>query len=135
MRKLRITIILLFALTVIAFLGYFGTKPKVFPSETLIAGVVTVEAVPKELKPGQRMIFTLKLNNHSMSLDYDYTKMAVVVDNDGNIYKPVEWTGGVGGHHISGDLVFGKLSEGARHIGLNIKGIDSKDLPFDWNIN
>lgn len=142
MKKIKIFLISALIISVISYLGFIGlnkilskkTEPKVFSSETSTAGIVEVEAVPRQLKPGQKMIFTLRLNNHSMSLDYDYTKMAAVVDDEGNIYKPVEWIGGVGGHHVSGDLIFDKLSNRARHVGLNINGIDNKNINFDWEL-
>ena len=142
MRKIKIFLASILIISAISYLGFLGlnkilprkTEPKIFSSETSTAGVVEVEAIPKQLGPGQKMIFTLKLNNHSMSLDYDYTKMAIIVDDEGNIYKPIEWIGGVGGHHVSGDLIFGKLSGKAKRVGLNINGVDDKNVVFDWEL-
>ncbi len=142
MKKTRIVLIILLALSVITFLGYSGwnyflpkkLEPRVYSKESSTAGVVEVTAVPKELSAGREMIFTLDLNNHSMELDYDYTEMAIVVDNEGNIYRPTRWIGGSGGHHVSGDLIFEKLSGKAKSVGLNIKGIDNKNVVFDWEL-
>ena len=142
MKKIKIVLISLLTLSTISFLGYLGannfplkkSEPRVYAKQSLSAGVVEVEAVPKELSPGREMVFTLDLNNHSMDLSYDYTEMAVVVDEMGNIYKPIKWVGESGEHHVSGDLIFEKLSSKAKSVGLNIKGIDNKNIVFDWEL-
>lgn len=105
-----------------------------FNPETKQMGVVEVEVVPKELMHDKPVVFTIKLSNHSIDLGYDYTKIATLVDSEGNIYKPVSWSGGMGGHHVSGDLVFGNLSSGAESIGLNIQGIDNQNAVFEWKL-
>lgn len=142
MKKVKLIIILLFVLPAIIFLGYLGKTrvlpkkltPQVYSRESSTAGVVEIEVIPKELKPGGEMIFTLNLNNHSIDLDYDYARIAIVVDNNGNIYKPIKWTGGSGGHHVSGDLVFDKLSSKVTNIGLNLIGIDNQKVMFEWKL-
>lgn len=102
--------------------------------QTKQIGVVEVEITPKELAHGKPAIFTIKLNNHSVDLGYDYIKIATLVDSEGNIYKPVSWNGDMGGHHVSGDLVFGNLSSGAESVGLNINGIDNQKAVFEWKL-
>ncbi len=142
MKKVKLAIVLFSVLFIVFFLSYSGLsrflpkklESRVYSKESSTAGVIEVGAVPKELGPGREMIFTLNLNNHTMNLDYDYAKMAVVIDDRGNIYKPVKWISEGGGHHISGDLVFSKLSNKATHVGLNISGIDNKNVNFDWEM-
>ena len=102
--------------------------------QTKQVGVVEVEVTPKQLNHGREMVFTIVLDNHSIDLNYDYTKIAAVVDNEGNIYRPITWTGVGSGHHVSGDLVFDKLSKNASSVGLNIKGIDGKMVNFEWKL-
>ena len=102
--------------------------------QTAKAGAVDIEAQPKRLRRGDEMIFTLTLDNHSIDLNYDYLKIAVAVDNDGTLYKPVGWTGGSSGHHVSGDLIFDTLSSKASHIGLNFTGVDDQNISFDWEL-
>ena len=122
---------LIVSLVLIAAFG-INAKVAVLEPQTKQVGVVEVEVAPKQLNHGQEMIFTLSLNNHSIDLSYDYTKIAVVVDDSGKIYYPVNWTGGNSGHHVSGDLIFDKMSNNATHVGLNIKGVDGKNVNFDW---
>ncbi|EKE13379.1 MAG: hypothetical protein ACD_13C00022G0020 [uncultured bacterium] len=113
-----------------------GASVKVNPMEAQVkqVGVVDMEITPKQLARGREMVFTVSLDNHSIDLNYDYTKIVVVVDDTGNIYKPVKWTGESAGHHVSGDLVFNKLSGKASSVGLNIKGIDGKNVVFNWEL-
>lgn len=143
--KKRTKIILFSALTLTFFgAGFFILKGSFwdrparsqvsYSKQTASAGVVEVEAIPKELTPGRKMVFTLYLNNHSIDLNYELTKLAVVVDDTGRIYKPVNWTGESGGHHLSGDLEFDKLSGKAKHIGLNLTGINNQKVVFDWEL-
>lgn len=110
------------------------TQSANYSAQTMTAGRVEIKAMPKELKPGREMVFAISLNNHQINLSYDFTKIAAIVDNNGNVYRPVKWTGGEGGHHISGDLVFGKLSDKARQVGLNLAGIDGQKVMLDWEL-
>jgi len=109
-------------------------KVDLIEAQTKQVGVVDVEITPKHLARGREMVFTVSLDNHSIDLNYDYTKIVVVVDDTGNIYKPVNWKGESAGHHVSGDLVFNKLSGKASRVGLNIKGIDGKNVVFNWEL-
>lgn len=120
-----------------AVFGVFAITKDIYAtpeSQIKQVGGVEVEVVPKQLNRGSQMIFTISLNNHSLDLNYDYTKISMVVDSDGNIYKPLNWNGGVGGHHVSGDLIFDKLSDKAVSVGLNIKGIDNQNTVFEWKL-
>jgi len=142
MKKIKIILVLIFILSAAFVLGYFGTlKIKRssqdsggYLKQSSVAGTVEVGVVPKELKAGQEMVFTVTLDNHIIDLNYDYTKIAAVVDDKGNVYKPTKWMEVEGGHHVTGDLIFNKLSGKARSIGLNINGIDSKNVVFNWDL-
>jgi hypothetical protein len=103
-------------------------------SQIRTVGEIEIEVVPKSITPGKEMVFTLTLDNHIIDLDYDLVQMTVAVDQSGRIYTPVDWTGGRGGHHLTGDLVFAELSQEARQIGLNIRSINNQNVLFDWEI-
>lgn len=133
--KIKILAFLILVLLAVSTVFFWSrTKAKEYSRQTKTAGAVTVEVAPKEIAPGGKMVFTLTLDTHSIDLNYDFLDMAVVIDNKGIIYKPESWTGGNGGHHLSGDLVFGELSKKATHIGLNLTGIDGQNVSFDWSL-
>lgn len=115
-------------------LSTISVKESLPGPQTKQVGMVEVEVAPKQLSHGRQIVFTLRLNNHSIDLNYDFAKIAVVVDSSGNIYEPVSWSGGMGGHHVSGDLAFGKLSDKAENVGLNITGIDNQKVVFEWKL-
>src|SRR5574341_2133895 len=48
--------------------------------------------------------FDIKLDTHSVSLDYEMEKISYVRDSKGNTIKPESWDGGIGGHHFGGTL-------------------------------
>lgn len=103
-------------------------------AQTKAFGVVEVEVIPTQVNEEEPMVFKLALNNHSISLDYDLTKIAYLNDDLGNVYKANEWTGGVGGHHLRGELVFDNLKSGVKSLTLNIDGIDNKSNKFEWRL-
>ncbi len=57
--------------------------------------------------------FNIKIDTHSGSLDYEMANISYVRDGKGNIIKPESWSGGIGGHHFSGDLKFPKFDDSA----------------------
>jgi len=97
-------------------------------------GAVEVEVVPTKLNPGEDGLLTLKLNTHSVDLDYDFIDIAAVTDDLGNSYSVSEWTGGRGGHHQNGDLKFGKIDPKAKSLVLTLSGIDNTNDEFSFSI-
>jgi len=97
-------------------------------------GEVEVEVTPIKLGPGQDMVFNLTLNTHSVELSYDYKNIAWVEDNLGNEYKPQEWSGGEGGHHLEGELLFDELTSDSKNAKLIIDGIDGEITEFEWEL-
>ena len=98
-------------------------------------GSVVVEVTPISLASENNTSFTLSFTTHSGDLNYDVVVIAKLADNKGNTYKPISWTGGKGGHHISGTLTFAKLSQEASAVTLTIPGIDNFDRVFEWKLN
>ncbi|HIH44852.1 MAG TPA: hypothetical protein HA257_07225 [Candidatus Methanoperedenaceae archaeon] len=78
--------------------------------------------------------FEVGMNTHSVALDYDLTKFAVLKDSKGNVFKPLSWTGGRGGHHVSGVLQFPK-GAAAGTLELLIKdvgNVSERSFKFDY---
>lgn len=98
-------------------------------------GSVVVEVTPISLASENNTSFTLSFTTHSGDLNYDIVAISKLADNKGNTYKPISWTGGKGGHHISGTLTFAKLSQEASAVTLTIPGIDKIDRVFEWKLN
>ncbi|MCL6096619.1 MAG: hypothetical protein M1444_02995 [Patescibacteria group bacterium] len=95
---------------------------------------VTVEVTPLKLSSKENTVFDVSLNTHSVNLDKSLKDISVLEDNKGNIYNPISWSGGTGGHHIEGQLVFQSLSEGAKSVKLTIKQIGGVDRIFKWSL-
>lgn len=99
-------------------------------------GTVTVKVTPIELSSKvTEWKFDVGLNTHSLELDQDMTKVAVLIDDKGNEYKPVAWEGApVGGHHREGILTFGPIAPLPKSVELKIFNIDAPVRSFVWNI-
>lgn len=95
---------------------------------------VSVEVTPTELSKGKEIVFQVSLNTHSIELSYDLSQISELKDNQGIVYKPISWSGGAGGHHLSGILTFPKLADSANSITLTLKGVANKDRIFQWSL-
>lgn len=78
--------------------------------------------------------FTVVLTTHSVELDYDLKEISILTDDQKNDYKALSWSGGKGGHHLEGTLVFPNISKDAKAVKLTFKKIDSVDRVFSWKI-
>lgn len=97
-------------------------------------GAVDVEVTPKQVKEGDPIIFYLSINTHSVDLDYDFVSISSLEDEQGNVYQAQEWTGGQGGHHLRGELVFDNLKSDSKQLMLTINGIDGETNEFEWGL-
>lgn len=101
------------------------------------AGGVRVDVLPVQLAAGQTARFVVRLNTHSVNLDYDLTEVAVLRDNQGREYTPTQWDGDPpGGHHRRGVLVFPKLTAPLSSVTLTIRDVarvGARD--FTWQLN
>ena len=109
-------------------------KTAVFESQSKAMGAVDIEVTPLQLQSGKETNFKIALNTHSVSLDYDFTKILSLTDDSGQMYGVKEWNGGQGGHHLSGDIIFEILSDDAKTVTLKIQGIDNQTSEFVWNL-
>ncbi len=114
------------------------TAPSDNTSETRIdeQASITIEVTPIKKVPGAPLQFQISLNTHLGSLDDDLVKQSEAIDEQSNVYKPINWTGsGLGGHHRDGVLTFGVLNLTAQFIELNIKDVGGVPLrKFRWDL-
>lgn len=95
---------------------------------------VSVSVKPVNLEAGKEAIFEVTFETHSVPLDFDLAKIAKLTDDSGNTYQPVSWTGGTGGHHLSGNLSFPKISK-AKSVELLIPGVANIDRKFKFPLD
>ncbi len=143
--KLILLFVLIFGIVIILVVGLRFFEPTLSPdksntntvyqSQTNEKGAVVVEVLPTKLSSKENAEFTLEFTTHSVDLGYDIKAIALLTDDKDNTYKALSWTGGKGGHHISGTLTFAKLSQEASAVTLTIPGIDNFDRVFEWKLN
>ncbi len=93
---------------------------------------VTVEVTPLKLSSKENTEFDIVLDTHSVSLDKSLKDISELEDNKGNIYNPISWSGGTGGHHLEGNLIFPPFSKDAESVKLTIKQVGGVDRIFNW---
>ncbi len=98
-------------------------------------GEVIVEVVPISLQKGSDAKFKVLLDTHTVELDYDLLGSASLKDDLGNNLKPLSWSGGSGGHHLNGELIFPAVSEKAKFVELTITNISGFDRRFKWKLS
>lgn len=103
-------------------------------AQTKTIGAVDVTVTPKTISAGESPVFELALDTHSVELEYDFTQIVTLSDNENNRYQAMKWSGGNGGHHLSGELTFDSLSTKAKTITLTIDNIADQSTSFMWNL-
>lgn len=114
---------------------------KVFEEKENSEGEVTVTVKPLKLArynsaPGgkENTVFEVTMETHTVELDKDLKNVSVLVDDKGTEYKPTAWTGGQGGHHIRGNLVFPPVGKDVKSVKLIIRKIDNVERVFEWKL-
>ena len=107
-------------------------------NQTAMAGAVAVSVTLLDLaEGGSTMIdFKVSMNTHSGALPSDMLKVAKLIGENGAETLPAAWTGGGGGHHLSGRLSFPSAGLDAdRAVTLVLKGIGGpNELRFQWKV-
>ena len=97
---------------------------------------VNVVVTPLDLsQQSSEWKFDVGMNTHSVELDQDMTKSAVLVDEQGKEYASIKWDGPVGGHHREGTLSFAPITPYPQHLTMKIKGVGGVDRSFSWTLN
>ncbi|MCL4394266.1 MAG: hypothetical protein M1482_05590 [Chloroflexi bacterium] len=108
----------------------------VFETQNNSSGSVTVDVQPGALQVGKPIAFDIAMNTHSVDLNDDMTKIVVLRDDTGKVYRPMAWDGpGGGGHHRSGTLTFAALPSKPKFVELVIKGLAGvPERVFRWDL-
>ncbi len=97
---------------------------------------VTVVITPLDLSPNSKeWKFDVVMDTHSVELDQDMTKIAVLVDDQGKEYVPLRWEGAeAGGHHREGVLIFNQVTPTSKSVELKVSGIGGVIRKFTWQL-
>lgn len=97
---------------------------------------VTVTATPSDLGiESKEWKFDIVMSTHSVELDQDMTKVAVLIDDNRKEYSPVGWEGApAGGHHREGILTFNKITPTPKFVELRMAGIGGVVRTFNWQL-
>ncbi len=128
----------LILLLLLAFSAALGAEGRALPGqrETAAVGGVTVSATLLQPSASGSMTvdFELVLTTHMGALPENMLKVAKLLESRGEVVLPIAWSGGGGGHHLSGKLSF--PAEGASLKGtytLLLQGINGpNNLRFEW---
>ena len=97
---------------------------------------VRIDVLPMQLATGDTVRFEVRMNTHTVPLNQDLKTSAVLRDDQGREYRPVEWEGSPpGGHHRSGTLIFPELGVSVTSVTLtlqNVGGVPARD--FSWQV-
>jgi hypothetical protein len=114
----------------------FNANAVAFDLQTTDANSVRVDVKPVALVAGKPAVFEIRLNTHSVNLNYDMVEISSLQDGGGKIYKAVEWMGSpLGGHHRRGTLEFPKLEGAPQSVKLVIRGVAGvPERSFEWKV-
>jgi len=134
--KRSISIKLIGALIVFTAIGLAGLAWASYEHQSNNANNVRVDVVPVQLTSGKQATFEIRMNTHSVPLDYDVAAVSLLKDDQGREYRASVWNGSpAGGHHRSGVLEFPAIGKGAKSITLYIKNIaDVPERTFEWKL-
>lgn len=141
LKKLVIVVILLLLVLLAVVIIRPRTKtqkpllPVISETKSDSQGNVVVEVTPEKLGLNEpQNIFEVKLNTHSVDLDFDFEKIMVLMDDLGNQYQAVRWEGEKGGHHLEGKIVFPQLKAGGQKVTLKMAQIGGVERSFSWDL-
>lgn len=99
-------------------------------------GSVTVMATPKNVSPGAgSWDFEISLSTHSVALDQDMMRAAVLIVDSSKPQMPLDWHGDPpGGHHRKGVLRFRPSAASPQAIELHIDGVGGVKRIFRWQL-
>lgn len=97
---------------------------------------ITVTVTPSDLgMESKEWKFDIVMNTHSVELDQDMAKVAVLIDDSSKEYSPVRWEGApAGGHHREGILIFNRITSAPKSVELKISDIGGVVRTFNWQL-
>lgn len=107
------------------------TAGNVLSSQANSEGSVTITVTPKNVS---KPTFEIVLDTHTGNLDQDLIKNTILIDDQGNIQKPVGWEGDpFGGHHRKGILLFNSFQKKSKLVTLKIQNVGQvQERSFTW---
>lgn len=108
-----------------------------FEAKTDARGPVSITVTPQVLgKDDPQWKFEVAFNTHSDSLDQDPVRVTTLVDDKGNVRKPLSWQGaGPGGHHREGALAFNAVQPIPQTVEIKIKDVGGvPERSFKWDL-
>ena len=123
-------------LIVFTVIGLAGGAWASYEHQSNNANSVRVDVVPVQLSSEKPAKFEIRINTHSVPLDYDMVAVSLLKDDQGSEYRASTWNGSpAGGHHRSGVLEFPAIGKDAKSIILYIKDIaDVPERTFEWKL-
>lgn len=98
-------------------------------------GNVMFEIIPIEVSPGKETRFEVTITTHQGDLAFDLKEKAHLLDDQNKRYEPIDWNGGSGGHHLTGELVFPVFSQESQKLTLVIEDAsDVDERVFEWDM-
>jgi hypothetical protein len=111
------------------------------PGLTDEQGAVIVEVAPRDLAEGASQIeFEVSLNTHAVDLSFDLAQLSTLTTDTGLVVPASMWDAPLGGHHVSGTLMFPSTLDGtavlenARTLTLTIVDVDAAVRTFEWQL-
>ena len=96
---------------------------------------VTVTVTPSDLSlESKEWKFDVVMDTHSVELDQDMTKIAILIDEQGKEYKAINWEGPNGGHHREGIITFNKITPAPKSVELKISDVGGVVRTFFWQL-
>ena len=134
--KRSISIKLVGALTVFTAIGLAGGAWASYDHQSNNANSVRVDVVPIQLRSGKQAKFEIRMNTHSVPLEYDLVTVSLLKDDQGREYRASVWNGSpAGGHHRSGVLEFPLIKGNPGSVTLIIQNIANiPERTFKWRI-
>jgi hypothetical protein len=104
-------------------------------------GAVVFEVTPLNLGTlADTLDFDVAMNTHSVDLSMDLAARSTLSTDTGVTVQASQWDAILGGHHVSGTLIFpsvrdGKpILEGASTLTLTIANVDAPSRIFEWEL-
>lgn len=115
--------------------GEAAGEETIFEPKTDSQGGVTITIAPKTFsEENSTWDFEITFDTHSVELNQDLTKVAVLIDESGKEYKPSAWEGDpAGGHHRKGILKFNSIKTQPSSFVIKIKEVGGiAERVFSW---
>lgn len=111
------------------------SQQKQFEKQTDEQAEVSVEVTPVSLQSGQEIKFSIAMDTHTVELNFDLLKVSKLITNTGKTLTPLSWSGGSGGHHLRGELIFPAVDKNTESVELILSDISNTERRFKWKLS